>query len=396
VAAPVIRCDALKKRFAHVIALDRLDLEVPPGQVVGFLGPNGAGKSTTIRILLDLARPDGGSVEVLGEDPRTGGPALRQRIGYLPGELRLDERLTVAQTLHSWARLRGGGVDRGFLDKLCERLSLDPSRETRGLSSGNRRKVGLIGAFMARPELLILDEPTGGLDPLVQAEFQTMVEEARSDGATVFLSSHVLSEVQRVATHVVVIRRGRAVIEGAAHPDYLTKPHHDFPADDIPVPQGTPVYAVTTGTILTVTPLSSDCGNGIVLAGADGYQYVYCHGSQRFVTTGQHVNIGQTIMLSGTTGNNTGPHLHFQVQTVLLERIANWIRFCAEYSVEQINLTTHDGWATAAVTVLEIRAGDVMQQLTAVGREEMAAAIASLVRRYGLREGLRKAGIARR
>jgi hypothetical protein len=100
-----------------------------------------------------------------------------------------------------------------------------------------------------------------------------------------------------------------------AHPDYLTNPHHDFPADDIPVPQGTPVYAVTTGTIITVTPISSDCGNGIVLAGDDGYQYVYCHGSQLFITTGQHVTVGQTIMLSGTTGNSTGPHLHFQLQT---------------------------------------------------------------------------------
>jgi hypothetical protein len=100
-----------------------------------------------------------------------------------------------------------------------------------------------------------------------------------------------------------------------AHPDYLTKPHHDFPADDIPVPQGTPVYAVTTGTIIPVTPVSSDCGNGIVLAGDDGYQYVYCHGSQLFVTTGQNVTVGQTIMLSGTTGNSTGPHLHFQLQT---------------------------------------------------------------------------------
>ena len=214
-AAPVIRCAALEKHFGDVVALDRLDLEVPHGQVVGFLGPNGAGKSTTIRILLDLARPDGGRVEVLGSDPRAGGPELRRRIGYIPGELRLDERLTVDQTLRSWARLRGGVVDQAFVDELCERVQLDPSRHTKGLSSGNRRKVGLVGAFMSRPELLVLDEPTGGLDPLIQAQFQTMVEEARGAGATVFLSSHVLSEVQRVASHVIVIRRGRAVATGA-------------------------------------------------------------------------------------------------------------------------------------------------------------------------------------
>ena len=214
-AEPVVRCDALEKHFGDVVALDRLDLEVPHGQVVGFLGPNGAGKSTTIRILLDLARADGGRVEVLGEDPRAGGPDLRRRIGYIPGELRLDERLAVSQTLESWARLRGGGVDHAYVEELCERVQLDPSRHTKGLSSGNRRKVGLVGAFMARPELLVLDEPTGGLDPLVQAEFQAMVEEARDGGATVFLSSHVLSEVQRVASHVIVIRRGRAVATGA-------------------------------------------------------------------------------------------------------------------------------------------------------------------------------------
>ena len=213
--APVIRCDGLVKRFGDVVALDRLDLEVPPGQVVGFLGPNGAGKSTTIRILLDLARPSDGRVEVLGVDPRAGGPRLRARIGYLPGELRLDERLTVAQTLRSWSRLRDGSVDERDVDALCARFELDPSRHTKGLSSGNRRKVGLVGAFMARPELLILDEPTSGLDPLVKSEFQRLLEETRDAGATVFLSSHVLSEVQHVADRVIVIRRGRAVATGA-------------------------------------------------------------------------------------------------------------------------------------------------------------------------------------
>ena len=210
-AESVIRCDAVTKRFGAVVALDHLDLDVPAGQVVGFLGPNGAGKSTTIRILLDLARPTEGRAEVLGVDPRRGGRELRRRIGYVPGELRLDERLTVVDTFRSWTRLRGGGVDHTYVAELCDRLSLDLGRHTKGLSSGNRRKVGLVGAFMARPELLVLDEPTSGLDPLVQAEFQSLVEEARDDGATVFLSSHVLSEVQRVADHVIVIRKGAAV-----------------------------------------------------------------------------------------------------------------------------------------------------------------------------------------
>jgi ABC-2 type transport system ATP-binding protein len=214
-AGPVIRCDALVKRFGDVVALDGLDLEVEAGGVVGFLGPNGAGKSTTIRILLDLARPTAGSVEVLGRDPRAAGPELRRSIGYVPGELRLDDRLTVEQTLASWARLRGGAVDDEYVTALCHRFDLDRTRHTKGLSSGNRRKVGLVGAFMSRPELLILDEPTSGLDPLVQAEFQSLVEEERDRGATVFLSSHVLSEVQHVADRVVVIRRGRSVASGS-------------------------------------------------------------------------------------------------------------------------------------------------------------------------------------
>jgi ABC-2 type transport system ATP-binding protein len=209
-----IRCTGVVKRFGAVLALDALDLAVPHGQVVGFLGPNGAGKSTTIRILMDLARADAGTVEVLGVDPRRAAPEHRRRIGYLPGELRLDPRMTVAQTLESWSRLRGG-VDRARIGDLCERLGLDPGRGTKGLSSGNRRKVGLVGAFMARPELLVLDEPTGGLDPLVQAEFAALVREACNDGATVFLSSHVLDEVQRIADHVVVVRRGRVVAEGS-------------------------------------------------------------------------------------------------------------------------------------------------------------------------------------
>ena len=210
---PVIGCRGVVKRFGPVRALDQLDLEVEPGRIVGYLGPNGAGKSTTIRILLDLARPDDGEVRVLGVDPRTAGPELRARIGYLPGELRLDERLTVDETLRSWASIRGG-VEDAYVLELCERLRLDTSRSAADLSSGNRRKVGLVGAFMARPELLILDEPTSGIDPLVQETFLDLVREARDEGRTVFLSSHVLSEVQRVADEVILVREGRTVATG--------------------------------------------------------------------------------------------------------------------------------------------------------------------------------------
>lgn len=209
-----IRCADVRKRFGDVAALDGLRLEVPTGSVTGYIGPNGAGKSTTIRILLDLARADEGTVEVLGVDPHHAGARLRGRIGYLPGELRLDDRLRVDETLRFWSKLRGG-VDPDHVAGLCARLDLDTARPNRDLSSGNRRKVGLVGAFMSRPELLVLDEPTAGLDPLVQAEFAELVDEARADGATVFLSSHVLTEVQRIADHVVVLRQGKTVASGA-------------------------------------------------------------------------------------------------------------------------------------------------------------------------------------
>lgn len=243
----VVECSQVIKRFGDTIALDRLDLRVERGRVVGYLGPNGAGKSTTIRILLDLARRDSGDVRVLGADPRTAGPDLRRRIGYVPGELRLDDRLTVAALLESWARLRGGGVDRAYVAELCERLDLDTSRQTRNLSSGNRRKVGLVGAFMARPELLILDEPTAGVDPLVQDEFARLVREARDGGRTVFLSSHVLSEVQHLADDVVILRAGRVVASG--HLDDLQHTaRHPFTVwftDSIPVEALTTTPGVT-------------------------------------------------------------------------------------------------------------------------------------------------------
>jgi ABC-2 type transport system ATP-binding protein len=205
-----IQCDRLSKRFGEVAALSELSLEVQTGEVTGYLGPNGAGKTTTIRILMGLSRPTSGTFQVLGGSPQE--PVVRARIGYLPGELRLDQRFKGGELLDHWARLRGG-VDPGHRARLCERLQLDPGQPVRILSTGNRRKVGLVGAFQSRPDLLILDEPTSGLDPLVQAEFLLLVREAREAGATVFLSSHALAEVQRAADRVAVIRGGRLLIE---------------------------------------------------------------------------------------------------------------------------------------------------------------------------------------
>lgn len=210
-----IRTEALVKEFRPargqvVRALDGIDLEVRTGEVFGFLGPNGAGKSTTLRILLDLLRPTAGRVEVLGQDPRRGGAPLRARVGYLPGELVVASRATARELLEQQARLRGGaGRDR--IAELAARFGLDLDRPARTLSKGNKQKIGVVQAFAHRPELLILDEPTSGLDPLLQHEFLTLVDEARADGATVLMSSHVLSEVEAIAGRVAIIRRGRLV-----------------------------------------------------------------------------------------------------------------------------------------------------------------------------------------
>jgi ABC-2 type transport system ATP-binding protein len=203
----VIRTERLVKDYGKVRALAGLDLEVDRGEIFGFLGPNGAGKSTTIRVLLDLLRPTAGRAEVLGTTPADGGPALRARIGYLPGELAMSGRRTAGQLLRYLSRLRGGAGDDG-IGPLAERFGLDLDRPIRGLSKGNKQKVGVVQAFMHRPELLILDEPSSGLDPLLQREFLDLVREARDAGATVFMSSHVLSEIEDVAGRVAIIRDG--------------------------------------------------------------------------------------------------------------------------------------------------------------------------------------------
>jgi len=206
----VIQTAGLTKYYGGSRGVVDLDLTVEAGAVFGFLGPNGAGKTTTIRLLLDLIRPSSGGARVLGLDARRDSVAIRRRVGYLPGEYTLYPRMTGEETLRYLGNLRGG-VARAVVTALAERLDFDLSRRAGDLSSGNKRKLGLIQAFMHEPELLILDEPTGGLDPLVQREFYRMVDEARDGGQTVFLSSHVLPEVQRVCKRVAFIREGRLV-----------------------------------------------------------------------------------------------------------------------------------------------------------------------------------------
>jgi ABC-2 type transport system ATP-binding protein len=210
---PVLRVEGLVKHYGKIEAVRGIDLEIGRGEVYGFLGPNGAGKSTTIRCLLGLLRPTAGAIRVFGLDATADGVEIRRRVAYAPGELRLPERLTGAQFVSSISALRGG-LDAARRDELAERLQLDLERPMRDLSSGNRRKVALLLAFLANAELLVLDEPTGGLDPLMQREFLDLVREARAAGATIFLSSHVLSEVQRVADRVAVLREGTVVASG--------------------------------------------------------------------------------------------------------------------------------------------------------------------------------------
>lgn len=209
-----IRTESLTKHYGDVPALVDLDLEVRPGEVYGFLGPNGAGKTTMIRTILDEIRPTSGRATILGMDTHERSVEIRSHIGYLPGDLALYPNLTGHDTLRFFANLRGG-VDWDHVHQLVERLGADLSKKNGDLSTGNRQKIGLIQAFMNRPTVLIMDEPSSGLDPLVQREFQAMVREVVAEGRAVFLSSHTLSEVQRVADRVAIIRHGRLVaVEG--------------------------------------------------------------------------------------------------------------------------------------------------------------------------------------
>jgi ABC-2 type transport system ATP-binding protein len=208
---PALSIQNLHKSYGRVHALRGLDLQVGHGEIFGFLGPNGAGKTTTIRCLLDLIRPDSGTVRVLGLDPQAQPVPVKARCGYLPGELALQDNTSVEGLLRYLERLRGGRVDWTHVRELARRLDLELKRPLKNLSKGNKQKVGVVQALMHRPELLLLDEPTAGLDPLMQQEVLDLLREAKAGGATVFFSSHIISEVEEVAERVGIIREGRIV-----------------------------------------------------------------------------------------------------------------------------------------------------------------------------------------
>jgi ABC-2 type transport system ATP-binding protein len=204
----------LTKTYGSTLALDGLELEVETGEVHGFLGPNGAGKTTTIRVLLGLARADAGRVQLLGGDPWDDAVALHRRIAYVPGDVELWPNLTGGEAIDLLGRLRGG-LDRARRDELIDRFDLDPTKKGRTYSKGNRQKVAIVAALASDAELLLLDEPTAGLDPLMEVVFQDFIFRAKDEGRTVLLSSHILAQVEKLADRISIIRLGRIVQTGS-------------------------------------------------------------------------------------------------------------------------------------------------------------------------------------
>ncbi|MFZ2172985.1 MAG: ABC transporter ATP-binding protein [Rhodococcus sp. (in: high G+C Gram-positive bacteria)] len=220
-----VRMTGLTKTYGQLLALDAVSLDIRPGEVFGYLGPNGAGKSTTLRLLMGMLRPTSGSAEVLGRDTWSSAPEVHRRVGYVAGELALYDRMTGAEHITYFSHLRRR-PDTEVATALAERLDLDLGKTTRALSKGNRQKLALVLALMSAPELLILDEPTGGLDPLMQREFHAILREHTATGGTVLLSSHVLGEVDRVADRVGVLREGRLIAVESLHELRQKAMHH--------------------------------------------------------------------------------------------------------------------------------------------------------------------------
>jgi ABC-2 type transport system ATP-binding protein len=215
-----ITIEGLEKYYGTFKALHGVYLKVNRGEILGFLGPNGAGKTTTIRCILDQIRPQEGIIRVFGVNPQANPGVVHELTGYLPGELRLEDNFQVDQQLRYFSQLRGNQLEWAFVEELAERLNLDLTRAIKNLSSGNKQKVGIVQALMHKPDLLLLDEPTSGLDPLMQQEVYRLLREAQAAGATVFFSSHIMSEVEALAERVAIIRDG--VIIEEATPNLLT------------------------------------------------------------------------------------------------------------------------------------------------------------------------------
>lgn len=270
---PAIEIRGLEKRFGQVIALDGLDLTVYGGEVHGFLGPNGAGKSTTLRILLGLIKADAGTVRLLGGDPWADAVDLHREIAYVPGDVTLWPSLSGGEIIDLLARMRGG-IDERRRDELIERFDLDPSKKARTYSKGNRQKVSLVSAFSSHARLLLLDEPSSGLDPLMENVFQQCVAEASRRGVTVLLSSHILAETEALCQRVTIIRAGRVVESGSL--DSLRHLHRTSiqadlmrdPGDLTRIPGVADVHY--TGTVLHAQVDSASLGELIAVLGAAG------------------------------------------------------------------------------------------------------------------------------
>jgi polyether ionophore transport system ATP-binding protein len=250
---PAIRTEQLTKRYGATLALDRLELEVQEGEVYGYLGPNGAGKTTTIRLLLGLHRPTAGRAELFGVDAWEDQVQAHRRLAYVAGEPFLWPALTSAETFEFLAQLHGG-TDVAYREQLVERFQLDPDKKIRALSKGNRQKVQLIAALATRADLLLLDEPTSGLDPLMEVAFRSCIEEAKARGQTVFLSSHILSEVEALCDRVGILRRGKLVDQGTlAELRHLSaqtvEVTFDGPVPTIPPLPGVDVHAAGPGAL---------------------------------------------------------------------------------------------------------------------------------------------------
>jgi len=254
-----IQIHGLTKSYGKVHALRGIDLEVKRGEIFGFLGPNGAGKTTTIRCLLDMIRPDGGSASLLGINPQVNPVAAQALTGYLPGEMQFYDNLTVEHQLRFFSDMRNGRAEWGYVCQLAERLDLDLKPQIKNLSKGNKQKIGVIQALMHHPELLLLDEPTSGLDPLMQQEVVGLLREANAAGATIFFSSHIMSEVEHVAERVGIIRKGE--IAEVAETSILTQ----RALNRLTVRFKKAIEVSDLGNLPEVNILSQDGGNSITL-----------------------------------------------------------------------------------------------------------------------------------